>query len=177
MKTILWTILVLTVFVSSEAQTVTITTKDGKEVNTTISGVSNSALFTPNGTFKYSDIQTATFESKKQQDQTTYDRLVAGGATVQFTGQSIVMKPTPEQEVDISTLVNSLEQFRKQRNTGKGLQLAGFGLLAAAIAINSQSSATTDTKSAQSVAIAGGVIGVIGFVVDLDAGHHLKLKK
>jgi hypothetical protein len=81
------------------AQTIAITTKDGDKVNTTISGISNTTLYTPLGNFAFSSIDTASFEVRQKMDQKTYDRLEAAGATLNFTGGKIVIdKPIAKEK-------------------------------------------------------------------------------
>ncbi len=75
------------------AQTVSISTKDGSKVNTTISAISSSMLYTPVGNIAFSEIDSAYFEANIKQDQSTYDKLRAAGVKLGFTGGKIIPDP------------------------------------------------------------------------------------
>lgn len=173
MKTIL---LILLLATAAVAQPVKVTYKDGKEVNTQISAISNTTLFTPAGNILFADLSTAAFEGKRQQDQTTYDRLEAAGVTVTFTGTPIIpdtpaapAQPQTQATQAEESLRQSLRQYQAAHRLGTGLQLLGFGLTVAGSALY-MSDPDGNKDIAQILTIGGGLSFVIGLGVELSAG-------
>lgn len=76
----------------------------------------------------------------------------------------------------LSNLQNQLESFRVERQQGKQLQVAGavFGIIGAIII---SSSSTANTSGGTYLAIGGLGLMTAGFIIDWDAGKHLRKKK
>lgn len=174
MKTIL--LFLLVVGTAAVAQPVRLTYKDGKEVNTQISAISNSTLYTPAGNILIKDLSAVSFEGKSQQDQTTYDRLEAAGVTVSFTGAPIIpdaqvgpVQPHAQISQSEEALRASLRRYQDAHRLGTGLQLLGFGLTVAGSALY-MSDPEGNKDIAQILTIGGGLSFVIGLGVELSAG-------
>lgn len=111
--------------------------------------------------------------------------------------------PTPKMQEagayktnDMSGVMNSLEQFRIQRQAGKGLQMAGILATVGGLTLQSiynhqykkefEDYLSTGTMNGKvpvakyvpsGVFIGAGAASFIGFVIDLDAGRHLRFLK
>lgn len=190
MKTLLIFITVLSTNISSFSQGIAVKTKDGKEVTTTIRGITSKAILTGHGEFKLNEIDTVTFPSKMQKDQGTYDRLEAAGVTVAFLGAPIIPEPqqpqalepallTPAEHVagepvTVEQLAAALEAYRQTRQLGMTLELVGtVMMLVGAVVYTDEVNKETSTI----LVLGGGSLSLIGFTVSLGAGHHLRFDK
>lgn len=75
------------------AQNISVSTKDGSKVNTTISAISSNMIYTPVGNIAFSEMDSAFFESNRKEDQGTYSKLRAAGVKIGFTGSKIIPDP------------------------------------------------------------------------------------
>lgn len=177
MKAILTALVTAVVMFSVQAQPVTLKKKDGTVVNTRVSAINNTTLFTPVGSIPFADLASASFEAKQQKDQTTYDRLSAAGVAVDFTGAPIVadqpVVTAQKEDPSIEQLKQSLARFRDARQMGKGMQLLGIGLFAAGNALY-MSDPTANKDLGTALVAGGGLSFLIGLGIDLGAGNHLK---
>lgn len=180
MKAILAALVTAVVMFSVQAQPVTLKKKDGTVVNTKVSAINNTTLFTPAGSIPFTDLASASFEAKQQKDQTTYDRLAAAGVAVGFTGAPIVadqpVRTSQEDAVSMNQLLNSLEKFREQRQVGKAMQLIGIASQVAGMVLY-MDDPNKNKDIASGLAIGGGVLFMAGIGIDLGAGAHLRILK
>jgi hypothetical protein len=75
------------------AQNVQLTTKDGREIISTINAVSSNTLYTKSGNFAFVDLNLAAFEKEDPANRSMYDKLTSAGITVKFTGTEPIYKP------------------------------------------------------------------------------------
>ena len=152
----------------SLAQNVLLVLKSGQRFSTKITATSNSALFTLQGSHFYASVDSAIFELKDQKNQEIYDRLQYNLIKISFTGYKtdyqIVKANTPPPDVYLM-----LDKFAKQRTAGKALQL--LGVAAVGLAFLSK-----DADTFKAISIGGVAVSSIGFIVDMDASKHLRLK-
>ncbi len=169
-------VLFLTLATVASAQPIRATFKDGREINTKITAISNSTLYTPAGNILIKDLSAVSFEGKNQQDQTTYDRLQAAGVTVSFTGAPIIpdaqaapVQPPAQTTQAEESLRESLRRYQDAHRLGTGLQLLGYGLSIAGSALY-MSDPEGNKDISQILLIGGGLSFVIGLGVELSAG-------
>lgn len=159
----------------SFSQNVNLVLKSKSVISTKITATSSGSVFTPNGTFNYSEIDSAKFELKDQKWQDIYDRLESNSVKVSFTGYQSLSEMSRTalankiEQKPISDVYIMLDKFASQRNTGKALQLLGIAAIGLSIL-------SKDEKTIKAVSIGGAVVSTVGFVIDFDASRHLRLK-
>lgn len=171
-------IILVIVSFSSSAQQCIILKKDGSSLDTFVQATSDSQLFTKDGNFNYSDIHYIDFGQEGVVSESTVKKLVTSGVSVFVNGEKfdgditspIVLKPRKNKDLTLEGTVTSIEKFRQQRNLGKGLQLAG---LLATIIYTAQAGDVSEFKPGLYYASACAIS--IGFIIDIDAGRHLRL--
>ena len=163
--------LTLTAWITVKSQNVTLVLKDKNRLSVKVTATSNGTVFTSNGSFNYSQIDSALFELKDQKWQGTYDRFEANKIKVSFSGyESIEKIAKKELELKpVSDVYIMMDKFARQRNTGKALEL--LGVLAIGL-----STLTKDPDVVKAAFIGGASISSIGFIIDMDASRHLRLK-
>lgn len=179
--------------------------KDGTERPVKITATSSSSVFTSNGTFSYSSIAEAIFDTKEQRYQTVYDRLAANGISVSFPDPAesiapevVEEKPAPgpvplqpqsnvvyTQTITMEDVVKGINEYQVQSSGGKGVMMFGAALLSTYFIMNAVT--TEQNKKAKSpediktvpmaLPIAGAVILTIGISIDMSALKHLKIKR
>jgi len=75
--------------------------------------------------------------------------------------------------ITVKHIVIKLESFRKQRQTGIAMELVGAALVTGGFILKNQN-VNTKPENYNPIIIGGTVIGVVGFVVNFDAGRHLR---
>ena len=177
-------ILILVLISSSAlAQSLTIYTKDGKTTNTIIGAFSKVTLFTRHGNFLTSTVDSVAFQARQEKDNNLYKVIGSAGIKIVFNGKQVVVDPMPTntaaevltpKEMEVKDLETRIELFRKDYETGVGLELLGIGLSVAGVVL----AADPQTKDVGlGLAAAGGVSSVAGLVVQLGAGKKLKAPK
>ncbi len=206
MKYVVLMLLMFVGFAAS-AQQILLTKKDGEKIETAIVGRSNDILFITNNQIHFSDIAEVAFAGydsdanelhrylKSRNIIVTYSYKVgalSSDSTITVKPVSSVMVNTPEEMsknavIGIEQLRNSLESYRSQRSTGKFMQVAGILITSGAAAL--QAKYNNDNLAnlakpkyepkyvAPGVYMVGGLVGAIGFVVDWNAGSHLRKQK
>jgi len=158
------------------AQQVTITKKDGSVIDSRIIATSTTSLFYPNGNVLISELQSVDIKETGSSADVLSALLIKNKVPVTIQGttnQTIeqqILKATPKQ-ADLTMVVNSIEKFRTQRQTGKALEMLGMIAVGASILI------TDDADLQKGLVIGGAALSTVGFIIDLDAGKHLRLRK
>lgn len=179
--------------------------KDGTERPVKITATSSSSVFTSNGTFSYSSIAEAIFDTKEQRYQTVYDRLAANGISVSFPDPAesiapevVEEKPAPvpvptqpqstvvyTQTITMEDLVKGINEYQVQSSGGKGVMMLGAAILSTYFVLNAvtyeqnKNLKPGDTVKTVPLAlpIAGAVVLTIGISIDMSALKHLKIKR
>lgn len=142
------------------------------------------------------------FSTERKTDTDLYRKLYNAGIYVMVAGSrygapsspgvaTTIYDPTKAVELastpkdpDLAGVISSIETFRKQRQIGKGLQLlgmvAGFGGFALQQKYSKDAANATKPKAAKQVPaevfMAATVSVALGFIIDFDAGKHLRFK-
>ena len=177
MKNVILIVLIIISINSYSQIKINITLKDSTKLESTVSGISESALYLKSGTFQYSQMHKVVIANNSD-TESIIKKLIAANVIVQTDGGQL-LSPVKQIYASVfspseSIIINGLDKFRVQRNTGKALQLIGAGLAASTLIIQ------TNKKSVSvALPIAGAALSMVGFIVDMDASRHLnfKLKK
>lgn len=211
---IITVLFLLLVGIITNAQELTIKKKDSTVVDVRVVASSLKELTTSSKeTIAYDEMANVTFQNyvPKRDDGLIIKLRQAGIKIIGNTGPALSVAKervtrinpdalyppyatTPqnsESPADISQVIKSLEQFRKQREGGLGLQIVGVLAIGATVAVNTIANQKNqdDIKSGayfktgykvhegmpSAVPIGGLVLGVIGLGISLDAGKHLKI--
>lgn len=206
MKTIkLFIALLLTVFFyhcnaqvdTTKFKQVSIIKRDGTLIETVIKSVMRNEINTDAGTIPIKEIRSMNFINRVKGDRSFYEKLEDNYITVKFdyipkvglNGQNIALLPYQ----NITTLNKSLNEFRIQRSTGKGMQLLGAAITGLSLGVqalyNKQYADAIEAYYARptgaipksknvpsSVYFLGVGFSIIGFGIDWSAGKHLKVK-
>lgn len=170
-------ILVLTIICTATyAQNAEITKKDGQKTEVSIIATSSVAVSIPNGTIPLSDISSVNILEAGQMADRLALYFSKAGIPATIKGQSneaikLAILATQPEEATIKELSSSIEKFRVQRQTGKAMQMLGVIAVGASILIKD------NVDLQKGLAIGGCALSTIGFVIDLDAGKHLKIKR
>lgn len=148
-------------------------TNSGK-LNTDIQEVNDSIITTTDGDFHTKNIESITIADKEHMFPDLIDVLTGYGIPIidpqgiVINQQSPVFVSTKESD-DIRLIIDQIDKFNDTRATGKGMQVTGL-----VIAIVGSSVADNDTNSNRTIAYAGAGLSVIGFIIDMTAGRHLR---
>lgn len=184
--------------IQCQAQEVIITKKNGERIEKRVQGTSPSDIYFAGGSVALTDIDNVYIKTEGKVADNFASYLTKNNiAITRVEPKKVeVKKPVVATEMVQNTVLNldqSIEKFRAQRQTGKGLQLIGILATSASIAMQS-----IYTKKYQDdyadyllkpvgkapvqkvvnplIPVVGGGLAVIGFAIDFDAGNHLKRK-
>lgn len=162
------TLLCLSIAVFS--QTMTITTKDAKVQTVRVIAYSDSQIFIPGGGILYAEIDTVivygAVPDKLQQHLSSYDIAFSSTSERAPDPRSVVFN-----EPDNGNIVQALDDFRRGRQAGKGLQLLGAAATGVLLYMQADN---RDVEPWMYGAAAG--VTFVGFLVDFDAGKKLRVK-
>lgn len=168
---------------------------DTKELK--IIAVSENQLFTDNGTFELKNINEVSFlDVNKSPAKSFVDNLKAAGIKIVWGDQilsevtssvtidsSLVMKKNQSNtlnnnsvyEAELTQLYRSLRKFEEQQFPAKTLQLIGVVSIGTGLFL-AYEKPNTPTSVLKALSIGGAGLAAIGFIVDINASKHLRLK-
>lgn len=157
------------------SQSVEIELRDNTKVEGKVTAISLTDIFTTNGTYSYKQIAKLTFNDGSIEKK-YIDAMTQAGVVV-FSGITQVSILQRQETGDYSpvdlNIAEKLRNFEKQRTVGKAMQLIGVAITTASLVIQIED----PTESNVAIPLAGGGISLIGFIIDLDAGKHLKFNR
>jgi hypothetical protein len=168
MKTIYQAVLVFSLFIFSielYAQEIKITKKDGSIISDKVVATSSTSIFVSNQTISVKEISKVDVLSSGPDADSFLVYLSKVGLANENMSPIIL---NPDSGFTLKELNIAIEDFRAERQLGKGMQMLGILATAGSVILGG--------KKGQSLAIGGGLVSTIGFVIDLGAGRHLKRK-
>lgn len=189
--------LFIIVIAKCQAQEVIITKKNGDKIEKRVQGTSSNDIYYQGGSVALSEIDNVYIKTEGKVAENFAAYLTKNGIAVSKVEpakvevkQSVVVVPVvPIQET--TSLDQSIERFRAQRQTAKSLLVIGSILTSGAIALqsiynkkymndleewNKKPTATIpQPKNVDPIfTIIGGSALVVGFAIDFDAGNRLR---
>lgn len=168
----------------------------GDSVNIYISRHTDFFIITEDATYAMKDIKILKFEIKNSRTEQLRQEI---GSKVNIVYAfespviSVVSNSIPDQNYINQSMINSIDNFRRQRTNGKTMQIVGILIVGASVGLQSvynqkynenyaawvkkgsSGSQPIQQSVPSSVPFIGCGFSLIGFGIDLDAGRHLRL--
>lgn len=167
--------LILISIVTCNGQKATIGLNDSTNTDVVIKMITYDRVYTADGSsYGFNEIKNIDFKDVIVWDSEIVNKLYKAGVKVSVTQIPFIPKSIAVRNPETETLMltNSVDAFQRQRTTGKVMQLIS---LVGNVAL--QVSAAKGHPPKPGIYYAVGGVGFVGFIVDIDAGRHIRFKK
>lgn len=182
-----------------QAQEVLITKKNGDRIEQRVQGTSPTQIYFAGGSVSLADIDNVYIKTEGKVADNFASYLTKNNITITRVEPKKVEIKKPIVTADVVEekvldLDQSIEKFRVQRQTGKAMQLIGVLVIGGASALQASFNKQyqDDYKAylngkikkepqpelvSPYISMGGVAISAVGFIIDIDAGRHLKRKR
>jgi hypothetical protein len=178
MKSSIALVITITLSLAARSQPIEVIMQDSSSFTANLQALSKNQLFTNKGTVDLVKLARVVFLNDSENNNGAYQALVAAGIKVsvsskKYTDDFVHQIINEPEAPPIDKLDFQFSRFRNQRTFAKSLEL--LGTLGTAVAMGLLLEGKTQVKP--EIFYVSGALSTLGFMIDIEAGRHLRNPK